>query len=285
MPRTSWNELKEIAIAIPPLKEQQKILEILSSVDMQIELTERLIEKTKELKKGLMKQLLIKGIGHTEFKHTELGEIPKEWMIVPLKEVRDIKDRYSFAGGPFGSDLTSDEYTSEGVQIIQLQNIAEGKFLDSYKIYTSDKKAEELSKCLIYPNEIVIAKMAEPVARACIIPFKRERYLMASDAIRLKINSQMYDVKYIMYSINSLYFRKMAEKNSTGTTRLRIGLSNLGNLPLLIPSFKEQQKIASILSTVDEQIEVYEQEKVKYEELKKGLMQQLLTGKARVKVD
>lgn len=210
-------------------------------------------------------------------KVNEIGNIPDTWEIKPLIDVSDKNDRYAFSGGPFGSDLTAKEYQEDGVQVIQLQNIGDGHFNDDNKVFVSDKKADELAKCNIYPGEIIIAKMAEPVARACIIPNKRKRYVMASDGIRLKVNEEINDTTYLLYAINSNYFRKNAIKASTGTTRLRIGLGELGKLPLLVPPLYEQQKIAEILSSVDEQIETTEQLIAETKELKQGLLQQLLT--------
>ncbi len=208
---------------------------------------------------------------------TELGEIPQEWNICRVFDIRDKSDKYSFTGGPFGSNLKSCDYTEDGIRVIQLQNIGDGYFSDQYKIYTSQRKADELLSCNIYPGEIILAKMADPVARACIIPNNENRYLMCSDGIRLKIDNNECDNRYIMYSINSEYFRRSAIANSTGSTRLRIGLNELKNLQLIIPPLKEQQKIADILSTVDQQIEQTDALIEKTKELKKGLMQRLLT--------
>lgn len=209
---------------------------------------------------------------------TELGKIPVEWEIKELGTLKNNDEKYSFAGGPFGSDLTSKEYLNSGVQIIQLQNIGEGHFNNKHQVFTSEQKADELRKCNIYPGDIVIAKMAEPVARACIVPNDQSRYLMSSDAIRLSPDLNTIDSRFLMYAINSSYFRKQAEINSTGTTRLRIGLTTLSKLKLICPPIDEQQKIAEILGTVDEQIEATSNLIYKTKELKKGIMQQLITN-------
>lgn len=211
------------------------------------------------------------------YKKTELGWIPDEWSIVRVEDICDRNDKYSFTGGPFGSDLKSCHYTDDGVQVVQLQNIGEGYFNNDSRVYTSAEKADELKTCNIYPNDIIIAKMAEPVARACKIPDNRSRYLMCSDGIRVAVNRNKYDNDFILYSINSNYFRNNAIANSTGSTRLRIGLSALRNLTLIVPTLKEQQKIADILSTVDSQIDDTDKLIEKTKELKKGLMQRLLT--------
>jgi len=209
-----------------------------------------------------------------KYKDTPIGKFPVDWEIKKLIDVAG-RDKYSFTGGPFGSNLKENCYTDHGVRIIQLQNIGDGEFFDDYKIFTSEEKADELKSCNIYPGDIMIAKMADPVARACIIPDTDDRYLMASDGIRLSVNEREHDVKFIFYAINSKYFRKNAERHGTGSTRLRIGLTVLKNLPIGIPSLKEQKRTAEILSVVDEAIEKTTQTIEKVKELKKGLMQKL----------
>ena len=101
-----------------------------------------------------------------EYKETELGLLPIEWEIKSLAQVADSSEKYSLTGGPFGSDLKEDCYTDHGLRIIQLQNIGDGEILDDYKIFTSEEKANQLKNCNIYPGDIIIAKMADPVARA-----------------------------------------------------------------------------------------------------------------------
>lgn len=216
------------------------------------------------------------------YKKTKVGIIPEDWEVKRLIDTRDMGDKYSFTGGPFGSDLKMEHYTNDGVRILQLQNIGDGIFIDDYKIYTSNKKADELYSCNIFPREILIAKMAEPLARACIVPNNEDRYLMASDGIRLKVDSNKYITKYIMEYINSNRFRNEAIKKGTGTTRLRIGLGELGRIKLAIPKRPEQQRIAQILSAWDKAIELKEKLIEEKKKQKKGLMQKLLTGEVRL---
>jgi type I restriction enzyme S subunit len=85
-PHLNSSQVEETPVPVPPLSEQQKIAEILSTVDQAIEKVDEAIEKTQKLKKGLMQELLTKGIGHKEFKETEIGRIPREW--VESNEVR-----------------------------------------------------------------------------------------------------------------------------------------------------------------------------------------------------
>jgi type I restriction enzyme S subunit len=276
--------IKDFEIALPPLPEQQKIAEILSTVDEKIEVIDEQIKQTQELKKGLMQRLLTKGIGHTKFKDSPLGEIPESWEVVPIYNLRNKGDKYSFTGGPFGSDLKSEHYTDSGVRVIQLQDIGEGHFIDKSRIYVSEEKADDLKSCNIYPNDIILAKMA-PVARCCKVPHTEDRFVMCSDGIRLSVDRNKFDNEFIFQALNSKYFRDAAEAKSTGTTRARIGLSDLKAIPLAVPNnIQEQQKIAEILLIIDKKVEVLQNKKHQYKILKKGLMQQLLTGKIRVKL-
>lgn len=219
----------------------------------------------------------------SNYKKTVLGWIPKDWNLCKFADIPDQKIKWSLTGGPFGSDLKSSDYIdADGVRIIQLQNIGDGKFLDSYKIFTSKKKADELIGCNIYPGELIMSKMGDPVTRTCIIPDFHERYLMASDGIRLVPDNTKFDSKFVLEYINFNIFRKIAVANSTGSTRQRIGLGDLKKLPFICPPLPEQQKIATILCTWDKSIEKLTQLIATKEQRKKGLMQLLLTGKKRL---
>lgn len=210
--------------------------------------------------------------------------IPDDWLEYSLKDLADPLDKYSFKGGPFGSDLKSAHYTPSGVRVLQLQDIGEGLFLNKSDTYTSDEKADELLASNIYPGDILLAKMA-PVARCCIVPDESPRYVMCSDGIRLAVNKEMFDRDYVFHSLNAPRFREKANALSTGTTRARIGLSDLKALTIYCPTLSEQQKIAEILSTVDKKIDLIDQKIAETEKLKTGLMQKLFSEGVGVQDD
>lgn len=208
------------------------------------------------------------------------------WKDVKLIDVTDKKIKWSFTGGPFGSNLKSSDYVeeNEGIRIIQLQNIGDGEFKNDYKIYTSKEKADELLSCNIYPGDIIMSKMGDPVGRACLIPDYHNRYVMSSDGIRIAVDEDKYDKYFIYLVINSKIFRSKVENSSTGSTRKRIGLIDLKKLTLTIPKDKdEQQKIANCLSSLDNLI-IAETEKLDHlKDHKKGLLQQLFPAKGETK--
>ncbi len=215
----------------------------------------------------------------TGYKQTEVGVIPEDWELIPLATITDPNQRWSFTGGPFGSNLKSSDYTDEGVRIIQLQNIGDGDFNNDYEIYTSLQKADELLSCNIYPGEIILSKMGDPVARACIIPTHCERYLMCSDGIRLAVDQKRFNTYFVYTVINAPDFRTKAANAGTGSTRKRIGLTELRNLEILCPLLPEQTTIANALSDVDALIESLEQLIAKKRHVKQGAMKELLRPK------
>ncbi|RZK28637.1 MAG: restriction endonuclease subunit S [Hymenobacter sp.] len=85
------NEIRKIEILLPPLAEQRKIAEILSTLDEKMTVIDEQLAQTQELKKGLMQRLLTKGIGHTQFKNSPLGQIPASWHVAHVEEIATIK--------------------------------------------------------------------------------------------------------------------------------------------------------------------------------------------------
>ena len=203
-------------------------------------------------------------------------KINGEWREISLIDVADKKVKWSFTGGPFGSNLKASDYKSVGVRVIQLQNIGDGEFHDDYKIFTSEEKADELLSCNIYPGDIILSKMGDPVGRACLIPKTHGRYVMCSDGIRLVIDEKRFSKYFIYTLINSAQFRSLVEKSATGSTRKRIGLDDLKNISMIVPvNLNEQEKIAECLSSLDELITAHNQNLEALQSHKKGLMQQL----------
>ncbi|WP_156188822.1 restriction endonuclease subunit S [Acinetobacter indicus] len=292
-PKLAIERIKKFEIILPPTVEQQKIAQALTDADNYISALEKLIEKKKMIKEGLMVNLLtgkqrLKEFAFNEdgtaksYKDSELGKIPEDWEVIELIDTASKSKKWSFVGGPFGSSLKTDDYTEYGIQIIQLQNMGDGHFINDNVIYTSVEKANELLSNNIYAGEIIISKMGDPVARACIMPNHADRYLMASDGIRLSIDTNKFDTRFIHDFINFKIFRKQAINASTGSTRQRISLSELKKLKLFSPSYEEQLAIGNTFRDLDSQILALDQKLNKAKLLKQGMMQKLLTGEIRL---
>lgn len=264
-------ELGKINIIVPSIKEQEKIASILSTVDEQIDNVDALIEKNKELKKGLMQTLLTKGIGHTKFKKTEIGEIPEEWNIFKLSDCATIID----------SLHETPEYSESGFPMIRVVDV-NGKAINTkltnkvcetiYKKFTKKYEPKQ--------GDIIMSRVGS---------YGLVSYLKDSERVCLGQNIVIITTelckKYLFYVLSSEYVKNNIEKVTVGSSQKTLSLANINELKILIPSIKEQNKISLILSDIDEKIEKYENKKQKLEELKKGLMQQLLSGQIRVNID
>lgn len=271
-PAVNASDVENVEILLPSLEEQQKIASILSTVDEQIDETEQLIVKTKELKKGLMQQLLTKGIGHTEFKQTELGEIPENWGITSIEEISTVirgasprpKGDPRYYGGKVPRLMVADVTRDKKYVTPKIDFLTEAGALKSRPM----KKGDFVVVC-----SGTVGLPAILAVDACI----HDGFLALKDI------DDKCSKEFLYYQFSSL--REELDAAAThGGVFTNLTTQIVKEFKITLPSIEEQQKIAAILSTVDEQIEVYEQEKAKYEELKKGLMQQLLTGQIRVKI-
>jgi len=203
-------------------------------------------------------------------------EIPTGFRTISLGEVATPEPN-SFVDGPFGSNLKTSDYTGTGVRLIQLQNIGEGRWLDANKKYTSYVKLKQLRRHAAKSGDLAIAKMAEPVARACIIPPVADDFIVVADCIKLTVDESRFSSGFLVHLMNSEGFRRQAEDKSTGTTRLRINLTKLKSLEIRPPALPEQRAIAAILDTMDEAIRRTEALIAKLQKVKAGLLHDLLT--------
>ncbi|OZM58360.1 hypothetical protein CIB95_01965 [Lottiidibacillus patelloidae] len=276
-PHITKKSLNSLKVAIPSRKEEQtKIAAILSSVDNAIEKTEAIIEQTEKVKKGLMQQLLTKGIGHTRFKKTEIGEIPVEWEVQTLEEV-------SLGKGEYGIGAKATEYRANQPRYLRITDID-----DRGKLIPSDKKGiaeENYERYLLEYGDIVFARTGNTTGKSYLYDDKDGSLVFAGFLIRFKLNKEIVNPMFISSIVNTKYYWNWVKVMSTRSGQPGINGNEYSSFMVPVPSLLEQDKIASMLSIFDEKIEKETRFYQKLNTLKKGLMQVLLTGKVRVKVD
>ena len=287
--------LEKIPILIPPVPEQRKIAEILSSWDKAIALLEQLITAKRKLKQGLMQQLLT---GKKRFKvyvksfsfstssnyfESKLGEFPDDWEIVNLPDILFFQE---------GPGVQNNQFTKSGVKLLNGSNIQKGELiLDNTSRYISESEAYgRYQHFLVDADDLVIAssgisvdKFEDKIAFVCQ---KDLPLCMNTSTIRFKVtNQQKVDITYFKYFMMTPMFKNQIRRQITGSAQLNFGPTHLNLTLLVLPSLPEQEKIASILSTADTEISNLEKQLAAYKQQKRGLMQRLLTGKKRVKID
>jgi type I restriction enzyme S subunit len=274
----STKDFRNAGFKIPKYQEQQKIAEILSTVDDKIEVIDQQITETQALKKGLMQRLLTKGIGHTEFKDSNLGMIPESWEVVEL--VSHIKLLSGFA---FKSDGFNEE--GKGIKLLRGINITIGKLRWNDKLDRWwDLPFEEIEKYSAKVGDLVISMDGSLVGRNYSRVQEEDLPLLIVQRVACIRAKSTLDLEFLNQIIGSPLWLNYVDAVKTSSGIPHISAKNIREFKIPFPPITEQKQVASILSTVDNKLEVLLEKKTHYQKLKQGLMQKLLTGKVRVKV-
>ena len=281
VPSLSTTNINRIEILKPTIKEQEKIAKILSTLDNAIESTNRIIEKEKNIKTALMQELLTNGIDkngqirtpqtHT-YKQSELGLIPDEWEVKALKSVGSCKNGLTYS--------PDDIVESDGVLVLRSSNIKNNKLTFSDNVFVREDMKINYK---VQENDILICVRngsKNLIGKNALIT--RESINMAHGAFMTVFHSNINE--YVFQLFQSDLFFKQVEKNLGAT------INSINNSDLLLFDFSfpkdeiEQKQITKILTTQDKKIETEEKNLAKLKELKKGLMNDLLSGVVRVNV-
>jgi type I restriction enzyme S subunit len=263
----SKNNIKNLKLPIPPFKEQQKIASILSNVDELIQKTEQVIEQTQRLKKGLINKLIIQGI---DVKNNLYQQIPEKHQYRKLTEVVKVNPSHK---------LEKDkEYA-----FVEMAAINEKTKSISYCI-----KRKPSSGYAIFKNyDTLFARITPCIenGKICLVKDIDGYGIGSTELIVLNPGNEILP-EFLCYYCQTDKVRNHAISQMGGATgRQRVPYKVFTeDLFILLPTKEIQEKIVNCIKTIEEIIKLKTDEKKQIQNLKKGLMQQLLTGKIRVKV-
>ena len=233
-----------------------------------------------------MQELLANGIDqngqirtpqtHT-YKPSELGLIPDEWEIVSLGEIGNFKNGVNKSKDDFGF----------GRPFINLQDVFGHWEIEHSDFDLVNATDEELKNYNLKKGDILfIRSSVKPsgVGLTALIKEDISNTIYSGFIIRFRSKEKVFNNEYKKYCFHDELFRKKLLQKSTVSANSNINQESLSSLSLLLPPVKEQIQIAKILSTKDKKIEIEETNRAKLKELKKGLMNDLLSGEVRVKV-
>ena len=285
--------LKALKVPVPPLPEQQKIAKILSTWDKAISTTERLIENSTQQKKALMQQLLTgkrrllstnSGFSVRDgFAKSKLGELPDDWNLSLIPKF------YWFQEGP---GVRKYQFTETGVKLLNGTNIQKSRVdLTTTKTHISEDEAYGGYKHFLADSgDLIIACSGISVDRFDEkIAFLEDEHLplcMNTSTMRFKVKKSVKaSLEFLRYFMMSPLFKNQIRRQITGSAQLNFGPSHVEKCYIALPSYDEQQRIATVLINADKEIDLLEQQLADLQQEKKALMQVLLTGKVRVLVD
>ncbi|MBC5792734.1 MAG: restriction endonuclease subunit S [Nanohaloarchaea archaeon] len=277
----------ELDVALPPKDEQRRIASVLYNMDQAISKTEEIIEQTQRVKKGLMQDLFTEGYySHEEFEDSRFAKYPEEW---DSKQVRDLIDEgviEKIMDGNHGErHPTSEDFIEEGIPFVTSDAVwnSHVDWENAKKI--SEETYENLRKGFAEPGDVLLTHKGS-VGRVGRVPEDKEKVMLSPQVTYYRINDEeTLDPEYLKYFFRSSFCQKEMAGHSQQSTRDYIGLTKQKTLKIHVPKIEEQRKIADALNSMDQKIEREKEEKEELQRLKKGLMQDLLTGSVRTGED
>ena len=271
----SLGVISNTPILLPPLKEQQKIAKILSTLDSAIEASQKLIAKEKNIKKGLMHDLLTNGIDENgtirspktnKYKESELGLIPVGWEAVQLRDVTKVQQGLQIP--------IAERYTRRGKNLYPYITIQSLKSENDFEYIMNPKKS-----VICTTDDVLMTRTGNTGSVITGVNGVFHNNFFFIDFDRKKINKD-----FLVYFLNSEKVQQEIQLRSGVTTIPDLNHGDFYSINFMKIDIVEQEAIVNILTAQDKKIETEEANLEKLKELKKGLMDDLLSGKVRVKV-
>lgn len=261
-PAVRDSDVREQPIPLPPLPEQERIVERIESLFTQLDAgvagLKRVRAALKRYKASVLKaavegrlveqdpndepaEELLKRNGKKPLEQDDLNDHPTGWCWVTVGGL--VSDEpYSFTDGPFGSKLKTSHYTDSGPRVIRLQNIGDGIFNNEYA-HISQNHFETLRKHEIFSGDLVIGALGDSLPRACIIPDYVGQAIVKADCMRFKPHPNVALSHYLRTALNSDVVKKQAKKIIHGIGRPRLNQTEVKSLPIPLPPINEQTRI------------------------------------------
>ena len=285
--RLTLEKINDFQVPFPPIHQQRKIARILTTVDNLIEKTEALIAKYQAIKQGMMHDLFTRGLdsrGHLRptydeapelYNESELGWIPKKWELVKCDDIcKEIVVGIVIQPAQY--------YISEGVPVLRSANVRETGIDPSDLVYMSEESNRLLAKSMLHSGDIVTVRTGYP-GTSCVVTPEFD----GANCVDILISRPGPRIRSAFLSIwiNSDYGKNQVLRMQGGLAQQHFNVGELKNLLVALPSSEEQERMESALFAQQAQVYSERAQLLKLKALKTGLMQDLLTGKVRVKVD
>lgn len=258
-------KVSKVVLPCPKISEQKKIAEVLSSIDALIVDLQKLIRKKKDVLYGSMQKLMTGEI--------RLQGFSEEWELVEIGSVAKVIDPHPSHRAP--------EAVEYGIPFVGIGDIDEegninkksARIVDE-SVYTEHSQRYDLSKNLIGIGRVAslgkVIRLRNDIGEYVISP---------TMAI---IDFESIDPMFAYYYMRSSEFQNQFTSSSNGSTRQSVGMHYIRNLNIRKPSPEEQVKLSQCLGDMDYEIRKLEEKCSKYQKVKQGMMEELLTGKARL---
>lgn len=265
----SKKDFSRFKIVAPPLEEQRKIAEVLSVWDKAIEKQTRLIEKLALRKRGLMQRLLSAKL--------RLPWFSEHWQEVKLGEIGDTYN------GLFGKN--KDDFEHGNAQFIPYINVFSNERIDINNLCCVQIESKEQQNTVKYGDIFFTVSSETPneVGMASVLLEHLDNTYLNSFCFGYRLHDfSTLNPFFAAYLFRTEHFRNYMSSLAQGSTRFNISKKEVIKLKIDLPTIEEQTAIAEVLTAADREIELAKEKLERLRRQKRGLMQQLLTGKKRV---
>lgn len=283
-PLITGSQLKALLIPVPDAEEQTAIADALSDVDSLIGSLEKLIAKKRAIKTAAMQQLLTgkKRLPpfdhtHTGYKQTDLGEIPNDW------EIRNIESIASKVGSGKTPKGGSTVYINHGRPLVRSQNVGWGKLLLDDVAYISEEVHETFLGSELREGDVLLNITGASIGRCATANNELVGGNVNQHVCIIRVDQKQVDSRIIASLILSTEGQNQIDSFQAGGNREGLNFTQVKALQFALPESKEEQTaITNVLSDMDTELEALEQRLNKTQQLKQGMMQELLTGRTRL---
>ncbi|MCX0434565.1 restriction endonuclease subunit S [Aeromonas veronii] len=278
-------DFKKYKFPLPPHNEQRKIAQILFTWDKSIATTEQLLANSQQQKKALMQQLLTgkkRLLDNNRIKSrvskTPYATLPSDWGEISMEEVSSFITKGA-TPTTYGFD-----WQDTGIPFLRSECVGEDGFKESGLAFICDEAHEAMKRSKVFTGDLLIT-ITGNVGRVCKLPEHICEANINQHIAKITLNPQQVNTDFIYHCLRDIKYRNYFERITTGQAYPQISLVQVRDVWIPLPSREEQQKIANVLSIADQQITTLQQKLAALKQEKQALMQQLLTGKRRVKVE
>lgn len=265
-------KVSALVVAYPDIKEQERIADALSDIDSLIATLEKQIAKKKAIKQGVMQELLTG--------KRRLPGFSGEWQDFNLMKNSKVKARIGWQG------LKKSEYLDSGYALLVTgTDFDDGRVLWDRCHYVARSRYEQDSNIQLQNNDILITKDGS-LGKSALVQGLTKPATLNSGIFVIRPMQNAYDPIFVYHVLSSLVFKSFLDRLSAGSTIIHLYQKDISKFEFLLPpTVAEQEAIAEVLSEMDADIAILESKLAKYRQVKQGMMQQLLTGKIRLKND
>lgn len=233
-----------------------------------------LLEQLEKNKRKTDSTMVRKSLSIPPVQSDDLWEVPESWAFVQVGKLPSTDGL--FVDGDWIE--SKDQDPNGDIRLIQLADIGVGIFRNRSNKFLTSKTAERLNCTYLHEGDILIARMPDPIGRACVFPGDTRYCVTAVDVAILRPTIEGISLKFIVHAINSSLFSGNTIKYTAGTTRNRISRGNLANLPLPFPPLAEQHRIVAKVDELMALCDELEAAQIKREKRRDRLVAAILHG-------